>query len=181
MDRRLAKYVAVLPILFPVHATSSAQTVPQRNTTLCKPQEAVVFSCHIHKKIVSICSSGADSEIGSYMQYRFGLPDGIEMRLPNVPSSPTSSFHGARIESNNGRDATGYLRINNGSYSYIVYQATSYDGDRPGGLVVEKDGKIISRQMCNESYNTKVLSYRFWRSTGITKGKYGFMLYPWDR
>jgi hypothetical protein len=102
------------------------------------------------------------------------------MRLPKTPSSPSSSFHGARTESNNGRDATGYLRINSGGYSYTVYQAASYDGDRPSGLVVEKNGKLISNQVCKDSYNTDVLSYEFWNSTGIIKSKHSFMLYPWE-
>ena len=68
---------------------------PQRNaklearslapTSLCGKDEKVVFSCSLKRsmKIVSLCSSQKLTKVSGYLQYRFGVPDKIELEFPD--------------------------------------------------------------------------------------------------
>ena len=57
---------------------------PARADSLCQPGEVDYFSCRLEKrkKIVSFCGSPEPALLDSYIQYRFGKPDKIELITP---------------------------------------------------------------------------------------------------
>src|SRR6185503_12634451 len=62
--------------------------------SLCESTEKVVFSCTITKasKIVSLCSSKELTKDRGYLQYRFGLPEKIELEFPKQREQTQSAF-----------------------------------------------------------------------------------------
>jgi hypothetical protein len=109
------------------------------------------------------------------MQYRFGTADSVELTLPAEKSGSLAAFRGGIVDSGtgNGYAAMGYLRIYSGRFAYVVYQGAAHYGDLPGGLIVERDGVVVSNQYCAESggAGTSLLSYDFWDRSGIEKDK----------
>ena len=68
--------------------SSVSVTAPQSETlqpnTLCGKSERIIFSCPIKRpaKIVSVCASKDLTSDRGYIQYRFGLPDKVELEFP---------------------------------------------------------------------------------------------------
>lgn len=66
--------------------------------TLCKKDETDYFSCVASgsKKIISICGNISDDpKFGdSWVQYRFGRIDHVEMNYPNIREGSISKFEG---------------------------------------------------------------------------------------
>ena len=62
--------------------------------SLCQRDEKVVFSCTVTKaaKIVSLCSSKQLTKEQGYLQYRFGLPEKIELEYPKQRGRPQDAF-----------------------------------------------------------------------------------------
>ncbi|HEX6650497.1 MAG TPA: hypothetical protein VF075_13195 [Pyrinomonadaceae bacterium] len=62
--------------------------------SLCQRDEKVVFSCTVTKaaKIVSLCSSKQLTKEQGYLQYRFGLPDKVELEYPKQRGRPQDAF-----------------------------------------------------------------------------------------
>src|SRR5213592_3963102 len=52
--------------------------------SLCAKDERIIFSCPIKRpaKIVSVCASKDLTSDRGYIQYRFGLPDKVELEFP---------------------------------------------------------------------------------------------------
>lgn len=62
--------------------------------TLCSLSERVIFSCPVKRpaKIVSLCASRNLSNDTGYLQYRFGLPEKIELEYPKDRTGTQSKF-----------------------------------------------------------------------------------------
>ena len=62
--------------------------------SLCEKGEKVVFSCTINKpaKIVSLCASADFAKDRGYLQYRFGLPQKIELEFPRTRENTQAAF-----------------------------------------------------------------------------------------
>src|SRR5574338_228631 len=159
-------------LLFYAALAAAVDPVALRGQSLCFSNEEIVFSCHIKRKIVSICVGLADGK-PEHMQYRFGTVGAVELVLPKERGNSLGAFKGGRLESN--RESVGYLRIKSGRYSYVTYQGAAAYGDLPGGLIVEKDGSILSTRHCDEETGggTSLLAYDFWQKVGIQKDEKG--------
>lgn len=160
-------------------ALALADSSELRGESLCFSNEQVVFSCHIKGKIVSVCIGAANNDKPEYMQYRFGRVGAVELALPKEHGNSFRAFKGGRLQPN--REAVGYLRIKNGQFAYVTYQGAATYGDLPGGLIVEKDGAIISNRHCNEKTGggTSLLAYDFWKSVGIERDEKGVDVPEW--
>lgn len=86
----------------PLNQTRKPSEGALQRDSLCSNSEHIIFSCRIKgqakvsparpEKIVSLCaSSDLDSERG-YLQYRFGLPNGIELEFPKSRQSTQQMF-----------------------------------------------------------------------------------------
>jgi hypothetical protein len=87
----------LLLLLFAVafHSGSRAEANALQTTSLCTRGEKVVFSCALKSstKTVSLCSSEKLTKTDGYLQYRFGLPEKIELEYPKDRARPEQAFH----------------------------------------------------------------------------------------
>ena len=62
--------------------------------SLCTTGEEVVFNCSLRKsmKLVSLCASAKLSKTEGYLQYRFGMPDRIELEYPRERVNSQKAF-----------------------------------------------------------------------------------------
>ncbi|HYX31421.1 MAG TPA: hypothetical protein VE863_23010 [Pyrinomonadaceae bacterium] len=70
-----------------------AAVVLQPNS-LCAKDERIIFSCPIKRpaKIVSVCASKDLTSERGYIQYRFGLPEKIELEFPKERQDSQQKF-----------------------------------------------------------------------------------------
>ena len=75
-------------------STTASQPAALQAGTLCAKSERVIFSCPIKRplKIVSLCGSKDLSSDRGYLQYRFGLPDKIELEFPKDRTGTQQKF-----------------------------------------------------------------------------------------
>jgi hypothetical protein len=119
--------------------------------TLCKPDEAVVFSCSSGARYASVCASKDISKSQGTMQYRSGSPDKLELIYPQTPGQPAKDFTGGWLMFSGGGGA--FLRFSNGPYEYTVFSATGKWGPNDSaldeeGVAIRKDGKEFSNFVC---------------------------------
>ena len=95
---RLVAFV-VFPILaIAVLAFSAngklAQPQKAETKTLCAADERVIFSCALRQpaKIVSMCASKDLTNEKGYLQYRFGMPEKIELEFPQDRTNTQQQF-----------------------------------------------------------------------------------------
>lgn len=74
--------------------TSAAQTSDLQPNTLCAKGERIIFSCPIKRpaKIVSVCAAKDLANDRGYLQYRFGLPDKVELEFPKERAGSQQKF-----------------------------------------------------------------------------------------
>src|SRR5262245_35059347 len=62
--------------------------------SLCAAQEPIIFSCVVRRsaKIVSLCGSKNLTKENGYLQYRFGVPDKIELEFPRTQTHTQEQF-----------------------------------------------------------------------------------------
>jgi hypothetical protein len=101
---------------------------------LCPSQEAVVFSCEVDRKVVSVCNDSGDQ-----LSYRFGTPRKLELEIPSPVRQTEASVSGASITLSGGGGA--YLRFSTGKFGYVVFTAISSSWGEKSGVVVERPGK----------------------------------------
>jgi hypothetical protein len=117
-------------------------------SSLCHQDEMDVFSFKAEKsnKLASICIGGNDS----YMVYRYGTSDHVEMTYPaKLDSTSWSkfSFSGYQRPGGAENDCMGDYSISfkSGSISYTVYQQWhDEDNSYDIGVLVEIPGKNVS-------------------------------------
>jgi len=75
-------------------STSASQATGLQVGTLCAKNERVIFSCPIKRpaKIVSLCASKDLTSDRGYLQYRFGLPEKIELEFPQERTGTQQKF-----------------------------------------------------------------------------------------
>lgn len=75
-------------------STTASQTSALQVGTLCAKNERVIFSCPIKRppKIVSLCASKDLTSDRGYLQYRFGLPEKIELEFPKERTGTQQKF-----------------------------------------------------------------------------------------
>jgi hypothetical protein len=139
LDGALASALLVL--------TAFAMPLPAsaKNTSLCAPDETVIFSCALGKKIASLCASSDLSATRGYLYYAYGKPGAIEFSAPQKSIAARQNLaRGSIAYSGGGAD---YVRILNGGFAYVVYSGIG-KGWEQEGVVVQKDGQTISSHIC---------------------------------
>lgn len=109
-------------------------------TTLCHDFEEIYFSCHVGRKIISVCAVGNISPINGYVKYRFGDMNKVELNYPHGPYTPERHFSIAEV--NEGSYKLTHLRFRSGAYNYVIYDGPS------SGLYIKKGGKMILNLIC---------------------------------
>ena len=128
---------------------ATARDAPER--TLCEPTEAVVFSCSVGQKMVSLCSPAAAPRS---LAYRFGAPGMIELAYPD--RGAVGSFEWASAPRYGG--AITSVNFNSGGYEYSVYAslgrasggANTGDPEFEDGVSVSRGGRRIKSLVCDD-------------------------------
>jgi hypothetical protein len=80
------------PLRLSTFQSAAAKTL--QPNSLCAGDERIIFSCPIRRpaKIVSLCASKDLTSERGYLQYRFGLPDKIELEFPKSRTGTQPQF-----------------------------------------------------------------------------------------
>lgn len=111
-------------------------------STHCMPEEQVIFSCSVGKKIVSICASDTVGPASGTAQYRFGALGKIELKIPPQPQHPTMFSSVGVMRGPAWADI--HIRVANGEYAYTVYEGEGRGWQRSGVLVTKKDQALAN-------------------------------------
>jgi len=123
---------------------TSSQVFAQDN--LCNDREVPVFSCHLGKKIASLCATNDLNETTGALYYRMGSKKNIEMTFPETPAHPSKQFI-----------LGGMMYVGGGEYTYTVYSSSGQNGRDNAipwnreGVTVRKDGKLLSNLLCKDA------------------------------
>ena len=139
-------------------------------SSLCQPDEKIVFSCDTEKKSISVCASGDLSPSSGYVQYRFGNKEKLDISFPEPRQHPRAFATAKTLMYSGGGGA--YMKFKNGNYSYIVYTGIGKEWEAQG-VVVEKDGTQIANVECKAGYAGDMGS-DFFEKYGITEDESEF-------
>lgn len=142
------QFTFVLPLLL-VCQTAYAED------SLCTVQEKVVFSCHIGKKVISLCR---EQKAPQNLTYRYGPPGHLELAYPNPKINEQGKFYTSSSPLFGG--GVTYITFRRGIYEYRIYSkigrmgSDSHQEDRipifEDGLVISKNSKLIKQQACED-------------------------------
>jgi hypothetical protein len=132
----------------------ACQSVPAEET-LCSDREKIVFSCHVGRKIVSLCG---EKSFRQNLVYRFGLPGRLELIYPGPKiKGPAKFYRSSAPLYGGGYDAVAFTR---GSYEYKIYSKIGrMDSDSQqesripifeDGIEIFKNGKLLKRLVCDD-------------------------------
>ena len=147
----------VAPLLFALTLSTTAATTrrsqPVRSRSLCSTGEQIIFNCLVkggtartgETKIASLCASLRLTKEAGYLQYRFGVPNKIELEYPATHTTTQEAFkytHYMRFQV----DLT-EINFSVGDYQYQVFD--NYNGEEKpavsdAGVSVTKIGSTNS-------------------------------------
>ena len=122
-------------------AAGLANEEKRPQVTLCAPNEVVLASCLIRRKLVSVCG------LNRRATYRFGSPGRIEL-------TATALHHASQMFAGGGESQ---VVVTRGNYRYVIYdRATRLDSDRAGrrplqfasGIMILRNGRHLSDTKC---------------------------------
>jgi hypothetical protein len=124
-------------------ARPAAATAAERAGTHCVDGEAVVFSCAIEGKIVSVCVGPTT------VDYRFGPLGAPELQIASTGAD--GAAHVSDLSSAGGRQSA--VRFSSGGYEYVVHameagQHTDVPGQTFAGVTVLQGDATVSDSDC---------------------------------
>jgi len=99
---RIPTLILVLTVAVICFAASGASYSPASSkpgtlqpNSLCATNERIIFSCLVKRpaRIVSVCASKDLTSESGYLQYRFGLPEKLELEFPKDRTATQEKFH----------------------------------------------------------------------------------------
>lgn len=119
--------------------------------TLCSRGERVVFSCHVKRKLVSLCRKGGEPK---RMAYRFGSIDKVKLTYAD---SSRNSFYQHTVPMYGG--GMTYVGFFIGDYEYRIYSSVTRTDAGEGeetipvfedGIIILRGGKEIKKLVCDD-------------------------------
>jgi hypothetical protein len=102
--------------------------------SLCDSDQLDVFACSVGEKAISVCMGNKEDDVDT-LQYRVGVGRKVELSLEKpFPHTVVGGGHSEFFD--------------NGDYRYTVKFGNGKDSDS-AGVIVEKNGAIVSRQQCH--------------------------------
>lgn len=143
----------LLAFSYASEATPSVSSDGQdKQKALCRPNEAVLASCSIGHKSVSVC--GAKNGPPSY---RFGTPQKIEIEAHDIRMARRAYSGGGETQ----------ILVRNNTYRYILYDrmvrsnlssSGENDPEFVSGILVMKSGKLVESRLCPSDGQVLILS-----------------------
>lgn len=133
----------------------------KQGNTLCITDEVVLFSCNTNtgSRIISLCGSMKPNGPTSYIQYRYGSQNQLELVYPATKKPPGQIFT-TRYDNYTRGGRASSVSFNIGKYSYVISAGLisgSEDNDghvgyvSDAGLEVYRQEKSIKNIPCNEN------------------------------
>jgi hypothetical protein len=123
--------------------------------SLCSGHEKIVFSCHVGRKIISLCRA---QKAPQDLTYRYGTPGHLELAYPDPKINEQRKFYTSSSPLFGGEVT--YLAFRRGVYEYRIYSkigrmdSDSNQQDRipmfEDGLVISRNGKLLKQQVCDD-------------------------------
>lgn len=124
--------------------------------SMCDKNEAIVFSCHIGKKVVSLCHV---SNQAHNLTYRYGVPGAAELVYPDSIKGKSGDFYASENPLYGGASTT--VAFKQGHYEYRIYSKVGREegeGNSPedripvfeDGLIISKGGKLLKQMVCDD-------------------------------
>jgi hypothetical protein len=169
------------PIIGP--ASPSPKLASSVQESFCAQMETIVFTCVSGTKMISVCASRGSGASNGVLEYRFGKADSsepLELSLPEGERLPKDSATGECVPFAGGGGC--WLRFHKGKFSYVVYTGMGKWGPQgetkqKEGLVVERDGKMVSNLKCTERFES-ALGPEWYEQFGITVKDEEDFLFP---
>jgi len=151
--------------------------------SFCTQMETVVFTCLSGTKMISVCSSRGAAASKGILEYRFGKADSsepLELSLPEGNYLPKDTATGQCVPFAGGGGC--WLRFQKGKFSYVVYTGIGKWGpngetQEKKGLVVERNGRVLSNLKCTERFES-ALAPDWFERFGITVKEEEDFLFP---
>lgn len=126
----------------------------QADATLCERHEAIVFSCHVGRKTVSLCRP---KDGPRRLRYRFGTPAHVELEYPQRGSAAAGAFYSSSRPRFGGGEATVAFRKDHVEYK-VYSRVGRSEGASPearvpefeDGLIVSVDGRPAKTTACDD-------------------------------
>jgi hypothetical protein len=129
--------------------------VARAEVTLCNESEQVAFSCHVARKVVSLCIRAKSPPS---LIYRFGLPGRVELNHPGRGTGEKGKFRRtSQPLYGGGMETIAFARA---GHEYRIYSkvgraasGASNQAQVPefeDGLIVLKAGKIVRTLVCDD-------------------------------
>jgi hypothetical protein len=152
-------------------AVNNAEDKLQTNS-LCAPDERIIFSCPVEGfgRIASVCASKDLTNDRGYLQYRFGVPEKIELEYPSDRTGTQQKFeysHYASSRSDPG-DRT-YIHFNINGDEYEVYGNSI--AERFQGVVVTLPDKSSREIFCATKPNADYSDLDFVLPANVSEDK----------
>ncbi len=142
----LCALAAAGAVALPVAAAVQA---PERS--LCKPAEAIVLSCSVGRKIVSLCAAGTAGADALRMTYRYGAPNRMELVYP--ADGAAARFYQASAPVYGGGITS--VSFSRAGYEYSVFakQGRAAGGGDPefeDGVIISRGGQRLKTLVCDD-------------------------------
>lgn len=123
---------------------------------MCDKNEAIVFSCHVGKKVVSLCHPSNQTHD---LTYRYGTPGHVELAYPDPTKAKSGDFYASENPLYGGGSSTVAFKL--GDYEYRIYSKVGREegeGNAPedripvfeDGLMISKNGKLLKQMVCDD-------------------------------
>lgn len=117
------------------------------NPTLCQAEERIMWSCHRDGRMASLCGA-ADN---TFLQFRMGSADDIEVSAPAAGTAPNDVFATERFASNYAFTLT----LENAMYR--VFEYIRFDEDQ----VTWRNGDSEGEMICASTHDEILSLYEF--------------------
>lgn len=128
-------------------------------SSLCKPNEQVIFSCPTGAHVASVCASKVLSKSQGYLQYRYGRRDAIDLAYPDISARPVDVFSSEVLMFSGG--GGGLLHFERGPFAYTIFTAIGKWGAAGApaavsGVAVQKAGKEFANFPCRTEPESEI-------------------------
>ena len=123
--------------------------------TLCTSKEKIIFSCHVEKKIISLCRPSQEKQS---LIYRYGKLGHVELLYPSPGKASKAEFYRSTNPLYGGEDVN--ISFKRSTYEYSLYsKITRADSDEhqesrepvfEDGLTIFQSGKVLKQLVCDD-------------------------------
>jgi hypothetical protein len=147
--------LCVIGLAIGINVPSRAQMVPSVVTSLCEPQETVLFNCQVRTGIGSLCATKKTATRSAQTFYRFGSRRRLQMTFPTSNDATNPSISASYVDIPGGGQS--HVTFTRGGYSYVLYDAMyNVEGKKDSesrklmrtGIAILRGRTVISDRAC---------------------------------